>query len=183
MSRSTTSGRPFRVILGGVAATMLLTGCGFNAQTLQPYTPAHGVNVDAGPIKVRNLVLVSDGAGTNVVSASVLSPVDDRLTDIQVVPILAGGDSGTPLDVSTAAPIRLPANQLVVLTDPDPLVEASGDLTPGLTARVTLGFASGAQADTIAPIQSFDNSIYSTLSPRPAPSTPTAEPATATPTP
>ena len=182
MSRTTTSGRPLRVALGGIAAAMLLTGCGFGAQTLQPYTPAHGVNVDAGKINVRNLLVVSDGAGTNVVSASVLSPADDRLTEVQVVPILAGGEAGTPLEVSTSAPIRLPANQLVVLTDPEPMVQATGELTPGLTARVTMGFASGEKTETIAPVQSFESSIYATLSPSPAPATSSA-PATAAPTP
>lgn len=185
MSRTTTSGRPLRVVIGGLAAAMLLTGCGFDAQTLQPYTPAHGVNTEAGVVKVRNLLVVSDGAGNNVVSASVLSSADDRLTDVQIVPVLASGEAGTPLTVSTATPIRLPANQLVVLTDLEPLVQATGELTPGLTARVVMSFASGERADTIAPVQSFENSIYSTLSPKPAPPTApaSAAPVSTTPTP
>jgi hypothetical protein len=62
-------------LLGLLAGLALLatSGCGFDAQTLQPYTPAMGVNADVGAdrgIHVRNLLIVSRERGQGFVSAS-----------------------------------------------------------------------------------------------------------------
>lgn len=67
------------VVLG---ATLALSGCGFGAQTLQTYTPAHGVNVDDGGVKVRNLLVVADERGQGVLSGAFATDVDDTLTRV-----------------------------------------------------------------------------------------------------
>ena len=84
-----------------------------------------------------------------------------------------------PKSVAKAAP---KPESLLPAKSPEPMVQATGELTPGLTARVTMGFASGEKTETVAPVQSFESSIYATLSPSPAPATSSA-PATATSTP
>lgn len=168
--------RGARIVVAGLGAALLLTGCGFNAQTLQPYTPAQGVNVDTGDVKVRNLVLVSDDEGRGIVSASLISSRADQLTGIQGTPIKDDGTPGAPLTVSGGEPVDLPANQLVVLTNPQPVLSVSSpDLEPGMIADLTLTFASGATTSLRAPVMGYDDPIYETISP--APASPTASPA------
>ncbi|MBK8461912.1 MAG: hypothetical protein IPL36_02280 [Nigerium sp.] len=181
--------RVARALIAGVSAALLLTGCGFGAQTLQPYTPAHGVSIDVTAsesnrqLKVRNLLIVAGESGEGVVSASVVSPVADSLVDVSGTPLKADGTKGTPLSVTKAADVALKPDQLVVLTTPEPAVRvASPDLRPGLTADVTLTFASGRTAQAIVPVMSYDDAIYATVSPAPA-STAAATAETETPAP
>lgn len=161
--------RGARTVVAGVGLALLLAGCGFNAQTLQPYTPAHGVNVDAGSIKVRNLLLVSDTTGNGIVSASLVSSESDQLTQVTGTPNKADGSPGAPLTVSSAGQITLNPNQLVVLTAPSPAITVSSpDLQPGMTAELSLTFASGTTAEATAPVMSFNDPIYATVTPSPA---------------
>lgn len=177
MPRSTTARRSCRVALAGIGAALLLSGCGFAVQTLQPYTPAQGVNVDAGDVLVRNLLIVADGEGGGIISGSLLSSVDNRVTDINVTPVLMDDTDGTPLEVYGADDVELPANRLVPLSTEGEQVQVSGeDLSPGLTARFVLTFESGAEAAVTAPVMAFDQAMYAPLSP-------TAPPTTATQTP
>ena len=91
-----------------MCASLLLTGCGFNMQTLQQYTPAHGVNVDlqAGEanrqLKVRNLLVVADESGKGVLSASIVSPVAAPHGFVCFT-IAAAGAACSSLAVSSAA--------------------------------------------------------------------------------
>lgn len=173
--------RPLRLLAAGLGAALLLAGCGFNAQTLQEYTPARGVNIDEGNIKVRNLLVVANEDGTGIVSASLVSSRPDELTAVAGTPTLAGGVAGSPLQVTLASPVILPANQLVVLTDQSPTIDVSSpDLTPGLQVELELTFASGAVAKAAAPVASFDDPLFQTASPTGTAVAPTAE-ATASP--
>ncbi len=163
--------RVARALIAGVSAALLLTGCGFDAQTLQQYTPAHGVNVDvtAGEnnrqLKVRNLLIVSDDKGQGIVSASIVSPVADSLVAVSGAPLKDDGTLGSALTATTAGEITLKPDQLVVLTTPEPAVRVSSpDLRPGLTADVTLTFASGRTAQAIVPVMSYEDAIYATVS-------------------
>lgn len=156
--------RGARTVVAGVGLALLLTGCGFDVQTLQPYTPAHGVNVEAGSIKVRNLLVVSDDSGKGVVSASILSPKADKLVKVEGAPIKLDGSKGAPFTASGS--VDVPANQLAVLTNGAPAFSvSSADLKPGLTADVKLTFESGATAAVVAPVMSKDSPIYSTIAP------------------
>lgn len=180
MESTTRRRRGARMLVAGVGTALLLAGCGFDAQTLQPYTPAHGVNATAGPVKVRNLLVVSDAQGKGIVSASLVSPDADRLTAVSGTPIKADGTTGSPLQVSSTTQVALQPNQLVVLTEPQPVIQVSSpDLTPGLTVNLTLRFSSGVETTLIAPVASFTDPIYATVSPTPMPSTATPTPSVA----
>ncbi|GAA1611705.1 MULTISPECIES: hypothetical protein [Kribbella] len=56
-----------RAALAGAAVTLSLAlgacSASFDAPTLQPYQAAEGTNVESGPIKVRNLLVLADTAG------------------------------------------------------------------------------------------------------------------------
>ena len=142
-----------------VAASLSLTGCGFNAQTLQTYTPAHGVNVDHDALKVRNLLVIADGQGKGVVSASIVS-ADASLAAVGGNAVKADGSDGGALTV-TAAPVELPAGQLVVLTDQSPRLTVTGpELKPGLTARLVLTYGSGQTTDLVVPVMDAEQALY-----------------------
>lgn len=161
--------RAISTFVAGLGASLLLTGCGFNMQTLQQYTPAHGVNVDlqAGEakrlLKVRNLLVVSDDSGKGFLSASIVSPVADRLVSVEGVAHKVDNSAGAPLSVQGSS-VTLEPNQLAVLTDPEPVFTVSSpDLKPGLTVDLKLTFASGLEATAIAPVMSADDPIYESI--------------------
>jgi hypothetical protein len=138
-----------------VPAALVLSACGMDVQTLHPYTPAHGVNVEQSSVKVRNLLVIADEAGKGVVSASVVSSVDDQLTAVAGVPMKSDGSAAAaPLTVTpTGLPLTIPANTLAVLTAaPTRVSVASADLKPGLLAEVTLTFAKAGQVKLVAPV-------------------------------
>lgn len=163
--------RAVSTFVAGVGASLLLTGCGFNMQTLQPYTPAHGVNVDLKAdqnnrqLKVRNLLVVADESGKGVLSASIVSPVADRLVKVEGAAHKSDNSVGAPLSV-TGGPVTLEPNRLAVLTDPEPVFTVtSSDLKPGLTVDLKLTFASGLEASAIAPVMSSEDPIYASVKP------------------
>lgn len=160
-------------------SVLLLSGCGFGVQTLQPYTPAQGVNAEIGSVKVRNLAIISDAAGKGYVSASLVSPTNDTLAEVSGHPVMLDGSAGRPLAVTGGMPVALSANKLAVLTEPTASLEVSSpDLSPGLQASVTLVFASGFRQTIQTPVLSSKDPVYASVSPAPTP-TPTR---TATPT-
>lgn len=182
MPRTTSPRRTARVLLAGLAASLTLTGCGFDAPTLRPYTPSFGTNVDAPGVKVRNLLVVARPDGHGVVSASLQADEDNELSDLAARPLLGDDSPGEPLSVRGDR-VALPAGELVVLSDqPNPIV-LGGDFGTDTNIRFTLVFVSGATVDVIAPVVSSDNPVFATVTPAPTPTpTPTAS-ATATPTP
>lgn len=137
---------------------LALTGCGMGFQTLQQYTPAEGVNADAGQVKVRNLLVVADASGQGVLSGSVISYADDTLTAVAGTPQKSDGVPGSALVVtSSGLPLTLTNNTLVVLTNPPVRVAVtSPDLKPGLLAEVTLTFAKAGPVKLMAPVLSAD---------------------------
>ena len=170
------------VVLG---ATLALSGCGFGAQTLQTYTPAHGVNVDDGGVKVRNLLVVADERGQGVLSGAFATDVDDTLTRVAGTALDASGADSGVLTV-TGGPVPLKRNGLAVLTSASsPIQVSSPAMKPGLLARVDLQFASGRATTVTVPVISATDPIYASVAPLLTPSpTPTPTPeATATPAP
>ncbi len=174
--------RVARALIASVGAALLLAGCGFGAQTLQPYTPAHGVNIDVAAgennrqLKVRNLLVVADDNGDGIVSASLVSPVADSLVTVTGTPLKPDGSRGSALTVTKTAEITLKPDQISVLTTPEPAVRVSSpDLRPGLTAEITLTFASGRTAQGVAPVMTYEDAIYATMSPSPSATAGSAE--------
>lgn len=133
---------------------LALAGCGMNVQTLQPYTPAQGVNSDVGQVRVRNLVIVADAAGQGVISASLITYADDTLTAVGGTPHKSDGSAGSPLVVTaTGLPLQLSTETLVVLTEaPLKLAVSSPDLKPGLLAEVTMDFTKSGRLTIVAPV-------------------------------
>ena len=173
-----------------LAASLTLAGCGFDAQTLQSYPPARGINIDVadGP-KVRDLLIIANSAGQGRLSASLLSPGRaDTLTGVEVTvgatpgatasrtpspaPTAPGTPAESPVPTSqpTAAPavsVPLPADKLVVLTGtgaPVVAVNAPG-LKPGFTANVKLMFGSGAITEAVVPVVDVSDPIFTTAAP------------------
>lgn len=97
-----------------VASAVLLAGCSFTSDdvTLQPYAPSDGLQVDLGDVLVRNVLVVSEGAGEpGVLSGTLVNRGD---TDVTVV-VEVGG---------TTAEIDVPTSQSVVLS---PLGDEDGE--------------------------------------------------------
>lgn len=145
-----------------IPLALALTGCGMDAQTLQPYTPAEGVNSSTSPVLIRNLLVVADNTGRGVISASLLTYGDDTLTSVAGVPQKSDGAPGSPLVVTTTGlPVQLSSNTLVVLTDaPVKIAVTSPDLKPGLLADVTFTFAKAGPVKLSAPVLSSAEAEY-----------------------
>jgi hypothetical protein len=173
---------------GRAAAAAILTlgllftgaGCGLDAQTLKPYTPAEGVNVDVGNpadpaavVHVRNLLVVSKTAGSGVVSASIVTSGRDQLTGLSGVPTKADGSPGAPFTATPTNTVSLANGLQVVLTDiATPLTVTSPDLAPGLTTSITLEFRNAGSATVNTTVADGNQPQYASISPAPASSTP-----------
>jgi hypothetical protein len=65
----------------------LLAGCaaGFDATAIKPYAPSDGIQVDNGDLRLQNILVVANAAGTSgVVSGAIANrgSADDQLTGI-----------------------------------------------------------------------------------------------------
>lgn len=173
-----------RAVAAGLLSTALLagaTGCGFDAQTLQPYTPSEGVNVDIGavdgrsaPVKVRALVVVAESEGEGYLSAQIVSDAGDQLTSVTGTALGVEGDPVGRLDIALPGPMTVPAGGSVVLVD-QPLVSVEGDgLVAGLTTELTLTFQQAGEATLQVPVVDGDSPGYDTVSPVPPTPSPSA---------
>lgn len=171
------------VVLG---AALALSGCGFDAQTLQTYTPAHGVNLDTKTVKVRNLLIVADTSGQGVLSGSFVSEADDTLNSVKGTALKADGSDGSSLSV-TGGPVAIKKIGITVLTAGDaPVRVSSPDLKPGLLAKLDLSFASGLTQTITVPVLDAADPTYKDIDVKAPAPTPTPTPAPAdspTPTP
>lgn len=158
-------------------------------QTLEPYTPAEGVQADVPstdaapgtnevPLKIRNLLIVAEpDANAGFVSGAFIAPTDrsDRLVSIEGRTFThTNTEAGTIQKVE--ANRELPAGQLIRLTDGGtPLRVSASQLTPGLLAELTLTFEGSKPQTLMVPIVDATKEDFATYSPSPA--------ASATPTP
>ena len=157
MPRTTRLPRGARLagVAAAVGACLALSGCGFDVQTLKDYTPANGVNVEQGTLKVRNLMIIANQSGTGRVSASIVSQDKaDTLASVTGSAKKADGTTGSALTIGGGGGLALPSGKLVVLTDPaTPAITVSGaDLKPGLGAKLHLQFGSGVTKDVDVPV-------------------------------
>ena len=166
----------FLVVLGLVLA---VGACGTDAQTLQPYTPAEGVNLDVGDpydpesvVHVRNLLIISKEPGSGILSASLVTDGRDQLREITGFAIKSDGSQGAPIRVTLTNTVSIANRAQIVLTDQTtPISVTSADLAPGLTASLTLTFANAGEATVIVPVVDGDFPEYASISPAPTPST------------
>ena len=165
----------FLAVLGLVLA---LGACGTDAQTLKPYTPAEGVNLDVGDsynpeqvVHVRNLLIISKERGSGILSASLVTDGRDQLTGVSGFAIKSDGSQGAPLTVTLTNTVSIANRAQIVLTDQTPIGVTSADLAPGLTASMTLTFAKAGEATVIVPVVDGNLPEYASISPAPTPST------------
>jgi hypothetical protein len=158
-------------VLLSLGLALSASACGMNVQTLNPYTPAEGVQFDVGSVKVRNVMILSRTRGDGFLSASMISSQRDTLQSVTGVAIKADGSEGSPLTITLGQPVVV-SNSMVVLTD-RPLITVKGaDLEEGLVARLVFSFATAGEVTTTAPVVDADQPAYATISPTPSPSAP-----------
>jgi hypothetical protein len=175
-----------------VAAVLPTAACGFNAQTLKPYTPSEGVNFDVGDpqdpavvVHVRNLLIISRSPGTGIVSGTIVTQGNDTLTSVSGVPYRVDGSKGAPFTATLAKPVKLTRDAQVVLTNQQPFVtisNASG-LQAGLDADVTVQFATAGTYSTRTTVVDGNLPPYSGISPSASPSASPSVTAAPSPTP
>jgi hypothetical protein len=148
--------------------TLTAAACGMNVQTLNPYTPAEGVNFDVGGVNLRNVMVLSRTEGEGFLSASLTASEADSLVSVTGTAMKSDGSEGAPLTVTLPAPIEIPPGGLVVLTD-GPLIEVtSADLQSGLVAKLVLTFSKAGEVTTNAPVVDAEQPAYATISPSPS---------------
>lgn len=131
------------VVLGIVPS---LAGCSMHEGTQGWYDPTDGVSVDAGPIDIRNVIVVSDGEGKATVLASFANTGDAD----ELVEIIVDGTAITPGEGALAIPARGYATIGPEATRAD-LFES--ETQPGLSATVEFRFASAPRAQVTALVQ------------------------------
>lgn len=179
-------------ILAAAALAALVVGLSSCAtpQTLQPYTPAEGVQADVQrqnaaadsnevPLKIRNLMIVAQpGANSGFVSGMFVAPVDrdDELVRIQGRTFKADNSPAGEI-APIQANVKLPAGTAVRLTEGQTLQVTASELTPGLLAELTLTFADSKEQTLMVPVVDASKEDYQSYTPGAAPSatpTPTA---------
>jgi hypothetical protein len=149
---------------------MLTSGCGFDAQTLQPYTQAMGVNADVGEdrsVKVRNLLIVSREAGEGFVSASILATKPDALTGVSGTVFQDADAPGAPLTSNLRQPLVLTPAELVVLTERPVIRVTSPLLTPGAAlVELEMRFSQAGTLKILVPVYR-NQGEYETITPIP----------------
>ena len=158
---------------------LLATGaCGRDAQTLQPYTPAEGINLDVGApadprnvVHVRNLLIISKARGQGLLSATMVTYGRDELTGVTGNAIKVDGTDGAPFTATVTNTISFANGAPIVLTDGTPIAVNSPDLAAGLTAKVTLQFKNAGEATAVVPVVDGNEPEYATITPAATPST------------
>ncbi|HEY9294314.1 MAG TPA: hypothetical protein VIP98_23780 [Microlunatus sp.] len=170
--------------IGAAAASVTLlagmSACGFDVQTLQPYQPSDGVDVNVGngtngqpddsTVKVRGLMILARTPTSGFLSATLNSVGGDELTDVSGNLLKADQTSGAPLKVKMSGPVAIAPNQPTVLVDRAPINISGSGLPAGQTAEITLTFAKAGSKQVQVPIIDGNNRIYKNVTPSPAPS-------------
>jgi len=139
-----------------------------NVQTNNPYTPAIGVNLDAGQVQVRDLVIVSKAKGSGFLSGTFTGNGDDSLVSVTGTATKSDGADGAPLTVNLGTPVAIGTTRAVVLTNRPLITVTSSDLEPGLTAKIALRFSKAGEVTTNAPVVDGTLPQYATISPAPS---------------
>jgi hypothetical protein len=156
-----------------VVAVSVATACGFEKQTLRPYTPAEGVNFDVGGdrgVKVRNLLILSRTEGEGVLSGTMVAGDRNQLTGVSGKAIKSDGSDGSPLTASIPSSLTLESGVAVVLTDMPLITAKSSDLKAGLLADVTLQFSPAGSATVRIPVVDANEGQYASVGPSATPS-------------
>lgn len=170
-SSATSAPRRTRLGLATVMATAMLvlgTACGMNVQTNNPYTPADGVNLDVGTVRVRNLTIVSRAKGEGYLAGSMVSSDPEALLAVSGKPIKSDGSPGAAFTGTMSAPVALGNGTLVVLTSRPLITFKSADLMPGGTTTITLQFSNAGEVTISTTVVDGTSPQYETISPTPS---------------
>ncbi|MGZ4447548.1 MAG: hypothetical protein ACXVWZ_02000 [Nocardioides sp.] len=132
-----------------LAATPVLSSCGFNYATDRVYTPAAGVNDRDAAVDVLAAVIVSaqDGSGTFIASFA------NNNTDKEASVDSITGAEGTTLDSTGFTPVTVPAGGLVNLAGTGQHGFAlTGDFKAGDFVPLTIAFGDGDQVTMKVPV-------------------------------
>ncbi len=177
----TTSTRRIGIIgrlgLAAASAGLLfgISACGFDAQTLQPYTPSDGVNIDvatgpdgkpvAGTIKVRGLMILAKAHNSGFLSASLTAREPDQLTAVSGTVLEPDGAPGPEITATLAGPVRIGPEAAVILTEQSPIQLKASTLPAGQLANLTLTFERAGTHQVQVPIIDGYNPTYRTVEP------------------
>ena len=167
--------RSVAALLVALGLLLVTAACGNDAQTLRPYTPAEGINVDVGDpamvsqiVSVRNLLIISRAEGQGVVSATIVTDDRDELTALSGVPIKVDGTEGAPFTATLSQTVSFANGSQIVLTDRPLITVSSPDLVPGMSSSVTMQFKKAGEVKVLVPIVDGNEPQYATISPSPA---------------
>jgi hypothetical protein len=167
---SSRTSRAVAALLLSLGLALTASACGMNVQTLNPYTPAEGVNFDVGSIHVRDVMILSRTPGEGYLSASMVSGNTDALLAVTGVAIKSDGSDGSALTVTLPDPVAVGNNTMVVLTDRPLITVKSADLKSGLVAKLVFRFSKAGEVTTTAPVVDADQQAYATVTPSGSPS-------------
>ena len=127
-----------------VLAFGVLTSCGFDLATDQPYTPGEGSNSSAGLVDVLAAVVVAaqPNEGTVVLTLVNKSTKDDAVLN---------GVSAPDLEVEEFEPIEVGPGEAVNLAD-DGGILVSGEFNAGELLPLTMTFANGDTVELNVPV-------------------------------
>lgn len=119
--------------------------------------PAAGVQQDAGPVKVRNLMVLTDGAGQGLLLGSVFTSEPLDLTQVALSAEQADGSFGPPVPLQISG--KVPVESGLMLGEKDSSVEGT-DLDPSRLVNVLLVFSNGTTMMLEAPVMSAEHPDY-----------------------
>ncbi len=170
-------------------AVTALTSCAvnFGAQTDQPYNPSTGVDDRSGEVDVLNALVVSGGAGSGAVIATL---VNNDQVHADALRRVAGAGADASVKVTPGGATAIPHGGLLNLAKSGRITVTGSQVVPGGVVTLTFSFAR-AQAITVdAPVVANSSEYAGVRVPRstatpsaPAsPSTPVSPSATESPT-
>ncbi len=119
--------------------------------------PAAGVQQDAGPVKVRNLMVLADSEGEGLLLGSIFSTEQVELSQVGVAGQQPDGSYGQPVPLEISGDV--PVQSSLMLGDGDSRIEGA-ELVEGRTAMVIMRFSDGTTSTLEAPVLSSEHPDY-----------------------
>ncbi|AQP45309.1 hypothetical protein [Tessaracoccus flavus] len=119
--------------------------------------PAAGVQEDLGGVKLRNVLILTDGSDAVLLGGIASRDEDTQVTGITYSPEQPDGTYGEPQEL--AFEVDIPKGQTVLIDGTDSSFPAEG-LTVGRLADVTVNLADGGAVDMLVPVYSSEHSDF-----------------------
>lgn len=151
---------PFRRRVGALLVAALAVGLSSactEGEWRPDAPPAAGVQQDEGPVKVRNLMLITGDEDKGLLLGSVFSAEPVEITELAVAAEQQDGTFGSPVQVDVGG--EVPVESGLMLGGDDSRIEDIA-LQPGLLATVYMAFSDGTTVMLEAPVMSADHFDY-----------------------